>query len=355
MLLLFPDCSWAFPEMIRHGYSNCTTCHVSQTGGGVLTVYGRELSRELLSVWKNSSDKSKEHQFAFGAVTVADWLQMGGDVRTVYVYQDDLYRTNGRTILMQADLEGAATKNNLTFDATLGYRDPKGSDKFSDALQSRRHYLSYSMSDTWSLRGGRFLSAYGINTSDHVSVVKRSLGLGQGFETYNLELSYIAEKLNLFLTGNFGRPDDSTLNRDSGSLAQGSYLLGESYKVGLNLYSGKNTSRRRTMFGAFGLLGITEKIALLTEFDFQSALTDGVATTQKLSYEASSGVWFYLNQEWMKLDFKNELSETDVYGVGAQLFPRAHFEINLAWNWKKDYSYANEYYSYAWLMAHLYF
>jgi len=32
---------YAYPNMIRLGYTSCATCHVSPQGGGVLTRYGR--------------------------------------------------------------------------------------------------------------------------------------------------------------------------------------------------------------------------------------------------------------------------------------------------------------------------
>ncbi|RYZ63714.1 MAG: hypothetical protein EOP05_23120, partial [Proteobacteria bacterium] len=41
----------AYPDLIRHNYVNCTTCHVSPTGGGAMTEYGRAMSHELLSAW----------------------------------------------------------------------------------------------------------------------------------------------------------------------------------------------------------------------------------------------------------------------------------------------------------------
>ena len=41
--------AWAFPEMIRHGYTSCMTCHVSPNGGGLMTPYGRSMSKEILS------------------------------------------------------------------------------------------------------------------------------------------------------------------------------------------------------------------------------------------------------------------------------------------------------------------
>ena len=50
----------AFPEMVRYGYVNCTSCHVSLSGGGLLTDYGREIAREKLAMFKSSDEKSKE-------------------------------------------------------------------------------------------------------------------------------------------------------------------------------------------------------------------------------------------------------------------------------------------------------
>ena len=41
----------AFPGSVRWGYANCSTCHFNVAGGGILTPYGRQLSRELLSTW----------------------------------------------------------------------------------------------------------------------------------------------------------------------------------------------------------------------------------------------------------------------------------------------------------------
>ena len=58
LVLTFSLRSYGYPEMVRHGYANCTACHVSPNGGGILTPYGRSLSQELLSTWgaKNESD-----------------------------------------------------------------------------------------------------------------------------------------------------------------------------------------------------------------------------------------------------------------------------------------------------------
>src|SRR5262245_57728076 len=74
----------ACPDMIRHGYVNCATCHVSPTGGGTLSEYGRALSLEALSTWGNEG----ESDFLYGVVKPPSWLLLGGDFRMLQVYED---------------------------------------------------------------------------------------------------------------------------------------------------------------------------------------------------------------------------------------------------------------------------
>jgi hypothetical protein len=65
LLLLVSGRAMGFPDLIRHGYTNCIACHVSPNGGGVLTKYGRSLSKELLSTW----GREGEEKFAYFAKT----------------------------------------------------------------------------------------------------------------------------------------------------------------------------------------------------------------------------------------------------------------------------------------------
>ncbi|MFM8314271.1 MAG: hypothetical protein ACKOA8_08310, partial [Deltaproteobacteria bacterium] len=94
-----------FPEMIRHGYSNCITCHVSPNGGGLVTPYGRALSQEVLSTWH----RENESDFLWGLVPYPEWLNLGGDFRYVQTHLDTPDTKTGRFIVMQADIEAAAS------------------------------------------------------------------------------------------------------------------------------------------------------------------------------------------------------------------------------------------------------
>jgi hypothetical protein len=50
----------AYPWMIKHGYSNCSTCHADPSGGELLTVYGRVMSDAFLSMqWKSEESASR--------------------------------------------------------------------------------------------------------------------------------------------------------------------------------------------------------------------------------------------------------------------------------------------------------
>lgn len=350
----------AFPEMIRHGYVNCTSCHVSPSGGGILNEYGRELSKEALSTWISSRDSSREHLFVYGLVLPPSWLTLGGDVRTVYVYKDDQFATQGRTILMQLDFEAAAKHGNWTAAATLGYQDPKRAKGWKDHVALRRHYLMYQVSDETSLRAGKYIAPFGINSPDHVNLTRQGVALGQGYESYNLEYSWLGSSYSLQGAAILGRPDERSLNREIGASLLSGMVLGDKSKLGLSYLYGANNTYKRHLFGPYGLIGLSERMTLLTEIDFQGKSFKngapsqfGVFSTQKLSFEVTRGLWAFGLQEWGKAEFSLP-SITETYGLGVQFFPRPHFEFNLTFERQRISAVSPDFFNYAWLMSHFY-
>ena len=150
LLILTSPLAYGFPEMVRHDYVNCTTCHVAQNGGGILTEYGRALSLEVLTTW----GKEGEEQFLYGVVKPPKWLNLGGDIRAVQTYINNAFIERGDFITMQMDLEAAITfTEQLRFVGTIGKKYiPTGNPSFGDYLISRRHFLSYQHNDQISLR-----------------------------------------------------------------------------------------------------------------------------------------------------------------------------------------------------------
>jgi hypothetical protein len=172
--LLLSQTSWALPEFVRYGYNNCTACHYSPSGGGVLNPYGREFSANTLSMIDGGGP------FLFGAVNLPSWLAMQGELSTLNLRDNDpaTNTTTPTNIFMQEDLEAALVSKHFVLDATIGRQDSAPSPH--SEFFSRRFYLDYKPTDQISIRAGKFLRNYGINTDDHETEVKEGLGFDQG-------------------------------------------------------------------------------------------------------------------------------------------------------------------------------
>ena len=343
--------AFGYPEMIRHGYVNCTSCHVSPNGGGMLNGYGRVQAEEVLSTWSREG----EGGFLHGAVpSQMGPFSFGGQFRALQLWQQS-YGTagaaSGRAILMQADAEAAAKVGPFEIVATAGVQDLKGIQPLS-----RRHYAIFRPSEDspWMIRAGRFVPAFGINMADHAIATKAGIGLGQGVESYNVEGSWLGERFDVFLTANFGRPGE---DREKGLTTRVGYSLGERAKVGLSYYLGTNSLGTRQLFGSYAMIGFTEHLSLLAEFDLQNlsraaGTKFGPASYARLDYEFYKGVHGYLTGEYAQT---NPTSPTHyAAGLGAQFFPRPHFELRAEWTKRLD-DYTGELAAdYAWLMVHYY-
>lgn len=323
---LVPGRAEAFTEMIRHGYANCTSCHVSPTGGGALTEYGRSLSADLMSTW------SKEHEsdFAYSVVKLPDWLAMGGDVRGVSIYRNTPQVKSGRFLFMQADLEAAATYKQVTVDASFG--------TYTGPVQARRYYVNYRPSDELSFRAGHFTQAFGLMDPEHTSATHRGVGFDEGGETFNLEAAWLGEHFTGYLTANLGDADDPARpDPEKGVSVRPAFSFADRYQVGMSYYYGTASGNKRHLVGPFAVLGFTPHFFLLSELDYQSRVPDagdtknGVATYNRLGYEPMQGLIFYLSQNLLKADFADANSFYNQYGIGTQFFPRPHFEFNLLW------------------------
>jgi hypothetical protein len=192
-LASFSRGAWAFPENVRHGYTNCASCHVNPNGQGLLNDYGRELSKAIQSYGKFFFEPTKkteekpaaegeadsEAQFLYGYFPHPKWLTMGGDLRFLQLFQNTPTVSSGMFIDMQMDLEGAVTVGKLTLDATVGRVDPtyigNQNPGFTDYILSRRHFLLFQATDEIFVMGGRFWKPYGILDPNHSSTVKEYL------------------------------------------------------------------------------------------------------------------------------------------------------------------------------------
>ncbi len=357
LIVLFSSIGFGYPEMIRHNYTSCTACHVSPNGGGMLTGYGRTLSSELLSQFGSE----KQAGFMHGFVNTPEWLGVGGDVRWAETYSNTPTVEKARFIFMQADAELAAFVKNFTVVATAGVQEEDSYNYTGSAFISRRHYVMWNANDNITLRGGKFLTAYGINTPDHMITTRRNLGWDEGSETYNLEASYSNDDFDVFLTGVFGRPENKDLHKDTGVALRASLNLFKSSKVGLGYYYGKNDNEiKRHLAGPYFIIAFSPHFYLLEEVDYQNTSTatisgtSGIVNYTKLGYEFYKGTHVTLTQEYSKSNFNNDLSQSQAYGLGLQYYPIPHVEVGLTYQKRKTDALYSTFYDFAWFQFHYY-
>ncbi len=347
-----------FPDLIRHGYVNCNNCHSSPSGGGTINDYGRNFASEGISTWSRKGEESVLHGL-IRRKSIPSWLSIGGDIRAVQFWEENKQIQSARSIMMQADFEAAVKDRGVTMDVAFG--------RFQTAAEeprpnSRRYFLGYNFTDEIMLRAGRFTPVYGVNTADHIIATRRPLRLDQGHETFNIEASWITDTWNVFVTAIQGPVDDPTTTQEKGGSAQIAYAFHDTYKIGASYWSSSSEQATRQMAGVHTLLGFTPELYLMNEFDLQWTTPTGGTKTQgyfnynRFGYEVYRGVHLLGTVELWQTDMNNPKTGNDRYGVGTQLFPRPHFDIQALWTKYRKLAVDDQYFQdYAWLVFHYYF
>jgi len=339
VLLLAPSAADAFPSNSRLGYSSCTSCHVSPTGGGVLNGYGRMSASEFLSTWSYANEEEPLHGALHEWVPNDGDVFIGGDVRYI-----DLASRRGsgslrKSFFMQEDLELALP---FTPDVTLvasGGNYAKDLDGHSTGFQSRRHYVLFNMDDWISFRVGRFFPAYGIMVEDHTVATRQGLGFDEGGETYNAEVALRSEVGELIATG-IASGSSVTLQSDTGVVSstnavalRATAYVGKASQVGLSAMHARTSVSgevsRSLKYGAFANVGFTSRLYLLSEVDLSKTATshDQLFSYNLLGYELVKGL--HVGGVYQRR------ADIDQVGWRLQWFPRPHFE--LAAGYLRDY------------------
>lgn len=320
----------AFPGSVRWGYANCSTCHYNVAGGGILTPYGRQLSRELLSTWGGE----REAEFAYGSASLPSWLAMGGDVEYLTTS-----KAHGQAFrLVQADLEAAATHGRLLAIATVGRRTD-ATDAMGDGILSRRHYLQFAVNSFLSVRAGRFLPNYGVWAGDASTATRKGLRLDR--ESYNVEANWITERFNASLTGIVAGTDGGPAERGVATTA-GVFFAGKR-KVWLSYMDRHGPGHTRQAGGVSGVFGFGRRGYLLAQADLQrlrvespeATVSKELQTNVCLARETWKGLYVLLIDEMTRRNLGSPGRLSHSYGSALRWFPRPHIELQVRWR-KQD-------------------
>ena len=353
MILLFAARDgFAFPEMTRHGYTQCTACHVSPGGGGVMTQYGRQLSEELLSTWSRKGEGQVLHG-ALKSDTAEKGFLIGGDVRSIQIHRKDANARSGRYFLMQANVDLAYQSGIFTTMISVGQIENPMGGRVEGNLNAGKFYLLATITEALSVRVGRFAPQFGINMPDHVLVTKQGLGFRPQMQYDTAELSWLSENLSFF--GGVAKTAPGTPQASGENIinVHANYNFKERFKIGASNWYGEGPAGIRRLYGLNAILGFTHKLFNLTEIDFANDKTrDGLFAMSRVGYELFKGLVPYVQLQRQHADFTDRDGVASYYTLGGQFFPRPHFELTGQWSkvrnsrgWSDD----------AYLLVHYYF
>ena len=338
--------SHAEPVFLSRQYTRCTTCHYSPTGGGLLTPYGRSLSREELSLTGRSqhpppAGPGQEQDFLWGVL--GDRLgpvSLGLDVRPAHLAVDFAGGNFTRNLLMTADLLAAYQANGWTVYGEFG-REPRSD---GTRIASYEYWAAHQGDRGLGFRVGRFLPAYGIRLADHTALTRAPLGLDVYDQVLGLELSHASERHLLQVSVGPGRAD--SVLHDDGTRA---FTATGRFQVDLGprsvlVVSGlfRDAARLQARNGAGGLAfgyAPTSRLSVWTEADVlfrQGAFgAPAYALLNETALEVWRGVWLKFSPQ-----LRTELGDTSAgvlrLAFELNLLPRTHWNVDVSFYRDRD-------------------
>lgn len=353
--------AFAFPEMVRHGYTQCTACHASPTGGGLLNEYGRSLSSEILSqksLFGNSAREGDE-KFLNGLASLPEGYLFGGDIRLLQVFVENKSASRGRFIIMQLALDfSVQMKSWARFFVSVGRQESRKPEPVaSDFIYSPQAGLEFLLSPEdalyrTTLRAGKFMPAYGILFQEHSLVTRKNLDFQPGQERLAAELSWSNENYSVIATGIAGQTSFNVNIPEKGAALQLSTSVGNSSKFGLNYYE----TDRKKVYGLFSHISFSEKIYGLLEVDQPIAKNQdkGLIEVFKLGYELHQGLHFVGIQEFANLNVQESNPKFEAFSIGTQWFPRVHWDLYGLIRKERNTLNGDDFEDQAWLIGHYY-
>ena len=333
----------AEPTFLSKQYPRCTACHYSASGGGLLTPYGRSLSREEISTFGRQGaggvpggGARGEEGFLFGALSSESPVQLGLDVRPSHLAVDVAGRAlPDRNFLMNLDLQAAWRQGRWTAYGTLGREPARGGAR----PVSYEHWVAYQATDGLSVRGGRFLPAYGVRFADHTSFTREGLDLAQDGQVYGVEVGLSTDRTLLQVSAGPGRAE--SLVDDDGRrafTAAGRFQLDLGPRMVLAasvLHRGASevvakSTNTGLSFGYAPVPWLTTWTHADVGFQRRTASGRAYILANQTSVEAFRGLWLRISPQWRRTD-TDPRGEVRRMVYGLDFYPRTHWHVNVSY------------------------
>lgn len=234
----------AYPQFQISRDQMCTSCHLSPSGGGLLDENGLNTA-DVISQWGTNPE------FMYGKISPPSWLAVGGDFRAMggYTRAPQQYLN---AFPMQGDLYAAATYEDFSFRATVGFRPAQHGNETLTRLYAREHYIQWK-SDVSSAEGayvriGHLMPVFGLRLAEHPTYTRRYGGTPLFSETYGASASYITERYEAHASGFIVNPVMDGVRLENGIALYGEARIKPTTQVGAGVMLEVNDAHQRYRF-----------------------------------------------------------------------------------------------------------
>src|SRR5262249_45243442 len=286
----------ASPTMIRLGYSDCASCHISPQGAGLLTTYGKGVD-EAQSLRRQEvhpvDTAATRLLYDFRFVTLSQLAETLSTDRSV---QSTTFRLQGRTSLRMSE--------HSRLSAAFGVETPALTRASSAATPASlvvyKALYQYRPKESFELAIGRDEMPSGIGLPDPLAFIRN--GNDAGDTAYPTQVKAFWSPRRLQLTPYaFGPGGDepAALRQHGGGIVAGVDVWKHRAIVGMSTRLSEASAFHRNSMGAYARLGFG-KWGILAEHDFTSRTTrDDTVAAARLNYLAGHTQVFFAPVEWL--------------------------------------------------------
>lgn len=328
--------SYAFPTMVKHGYTTCMTCHYSPSGAGALTNYGKFIAGELFGRYNDSSDAlpwlrtpttDDKFEKKFFSSNI-DWI-LGHQARVTQSYWDKPTVKYGNPHLMQFDIEAGLGLNQFFAVMQVGFLGAYGTfiGKNASDLEVRQYYAG-ARDINYAFRVGKFFPEFGIRHPNHNLPTRKGLFFNHNEEPNLAQLSYFF--LNADLNIGYLEGVRGALKDLKGTVATVTVRTDHT-RSGISHIKASKDSKSEEATSVFTAVGYEEKGYTLAEYALRTTKNGSIRTNKQVAFvetgwEITKGLIPYLGYQRTKLD--GVKYATEYMPVGIKFYPYTHLEMN---------------------------
>lgn len=325
----------AYPQFqFSTGNTQCSLCHFSPVGGGLINAYGRYEAEATISRGGNGD-------FLHGLWEPPKWLHLGGDYRGAFLYKKVGVEPHDALFPMQADTYVNIEAGDFSFSGIVGLRaaarEPRP--ELHERIISREHYVMWRPKRTGPyVRAGRFFAPFGLRLPDHTAYILRYQGFNSLQETYGLSGGMVEKDWEAHVTGFGPAPFWRVGPKAWGGAGTYEHHIGKKAAVGAQAKVAASPEDTQYIAGGVGKVYIEPaKLLVLSEVDLGLQTFDADNSPSRKQLAAYLGLTYFPIQGIMvgtaverydeDLDIKD--TERDSLNLTVQYFFRAHFELML--------------------------